>query len=348
MVAHAFRLALWAALFSVALCQTLPFSDNATSMVKELDSESFLEVYSSEPVNLVLIYDPKEEKSKDFAAVWESIATEHAGIFQFGAIDGTGQMNWLLETIKVKKMPSLLAFPSKLTTSKTALPSTYKGGMNQTAINKWVVKQLPYSLITKITSDSSMSSFKGGVETAKVCLFHNESDTPAVFRSLSLGYNDRLSFGEVKVQKPKVLKIATAQEVTSFPTLVVYSQLDAKVKTVYDSTSFAIADVAEFLEPHALSLEARDEIRKARKEKYEREEKERAAKAEEARLEREAKKKAEAAEKKRRRREKRKIVKAIDEALTAREKEWESQDGEYIQVRATGWDDVPDAAILKA
>ena len=75
----AYPITLLVALLSVVAGKTLPFSDNATSMITELDKEAFSSVYSSDDVYLVLFYDAKGEKSEDNAAMWEGVATEHAG-----------------------------------------------------------------------------------------------------------------------------------------------------------------------------------------------------------------------------------------------------------------------------
>ena len=151
-----------------ALSSTVPFSDNSSSLVKELETDSLLDIWGGEMVNLVGFYDKENATaSTHFATVWEGLATQHAGLFSFSAADGGGKLSFILETLKIKKLPSVLAFPSKLTSSK-ALPQTYKGPINESSISKWALKQLPHTLVYKIASESNMNTFKGYTTSKKV------------------------------------------------------------------------------------------------------------------------------------------------------------------------------------
>lgn len=48
------------------------------------------------------------------------------------------------------------------------LPMAYKGKLDQTNLAKWAVKQLPFSLVAKITSEPNFKTFRAGLDTPKV------------------------------------------------------------------------------------------------------------------------------------------------------------------------------------
>ena len=59
----------------------------------------------------------------------------------------------------------------------------------------------------------------------------------------------------------KRAKIGEKEGITEFPKVVVYGAEDSKDKQNFDGP-LAMAELKAFLEPHALSLEKREEIRK--------------------------------------------------------------------------------------
>jgi len=340
-MALGFRLAFLLFLTVGAVGQTLPFSANATSRVTEVGSDALTAFWGSDGVSLLLMYSPQDKGVAATATMWEALATEYQDQFTFFGADAVGPLKYLVTTFKVLKTPAVLAFPSRLV-SKQVMPTTYSGKLDANSVAKWAVKQLPYTLITKITTEPELKRFKSGT-TPKVCVYHNDSEVAPAIRSLSLAFADRLSFGEVKVKSNKTLKVAEKEGISTFPSVMGYQKTEKAAS--YAGSLANATELAAFLEPLALTIEEREVIRKERQERREKEERERKEREAKERQDREARKRAEAAEKKLRNRERRKVVKALDAVYRVQEEAWASQDGELIQVRTPGWDQFSDAAF---
>jgi protein disulfide-isomerase A6 len=126
-----------------------------------------------------------------------------------------------------------------------------------------ITKKYVKSIGGKAKSSPSIEDFtneKAG-ELAKVILFTDKSNTPDLYKALSVSYKDRLLFGEIKKAKTDLVE---KFKVEKFPTvLVIPKEVDAK--PVVHTGSIKSADIKAFLDKYAVELPKKEKAVKKEK-----------------------------------------------------------------------------------
>eukprot|EP01001_Neometanema_parovale_P006869 NODE_3208_length_1258_cov_53.831718_g3045_i0.p1 GENE.NODE_3208_length_1258_cov_53.831718_g3045_i0~~NODE_3208_length_1258_cov_53.831718_g3045_i0.p1 ORF type:complete len:362 (+),score=84.36 NODE_3208_length_1258_cov_53.831718_g3045_i0:55-1086(+) len=330
------------AMVCFGLCSgaSLPFSTNPSTLVADVNETTFMEtVYSSDSVWTVMFYNSSQAASKKAAANWESVASGVSAYLSVGGFEVTETSKWISDAMKLKDLPVVMSFPSRLSGTKEnpPKPAAYRGDLNVTSLTRWALRQLPSKWVYRHKTQAEIKQYHNDtIKYPKALMFHNDSDCPALLRSLSLEFTDSLLMTEVRCKTNKLLEVAKKYGVNSLPGLVVMPANET-TPVPYDG-DLVPGDTREFLKEHALDQEARDQLRRERDAETAAEEAAKQKRLEQERLEREAIRKKAAEEKKRIRREKNRILKERDANYKSEENKFEAMDGEQIQIRDEGWD----------
>ena len=183
--------------------------------------------------------------------MYKKVAENLKGIVKVGAIDCDEQANQpVCGQYGVRGFPTIKLFPGDKTGSKK-LAVDYQGDRSAGALVNYAVGRLPDKHVVSLSADASaiQSSLEDFMEKeeqlAKVILFTNKKNTPAIFKALTLEFKDRLVFGEVRESESDYCE---KYKVSQFPTILVQPVKGDPVK--FDGV-ISYAGIAEFLGPYA-------------------------------------------------------------------------------------------------
>jgi len=211
--------------------------------VIEITPKSYPKIKNSKHVVLAEFYAPWCGHCKNLIPAYKKAAEKLNGLVKVVAFDCDAHKE-LCGQFGIQGFPTIKVFPS----DKSRSPIDYNGQRDAASMVEFAVAQIPASYISQIdgqkTTVESFSTDKPALP--KVLLFSKKAVTPPLFKALSIEYEGRLVFGQVK---PGVEdRVKSEIGVTALPGVVAVG-VDG-VKKVYEG-KMKNANLREFFDIYA-------------------------------------------------------------------------------------------------
>lgn len=154
--------------------------------------------------NLLLVFECSGHCQK-LASKWRKVAESLHGVVRVSAVNCDEQKS-LCQSQGVRGYPTIKAYNGRWL--------DYNGDRSASSIRDWGLSLLPSSHISVINKDEELDKFLksigSGSSKAKwgvgILLFSSKSQTSALYKSLSLRYKSKISFGEVRKSAAKIFE----------------------------------------------------------------------------------------------------------------------------------------------
>lgn len=167
---------------------------------------------------------------KQLASKWRKLAESLHGVVRVAAVN-CDEQKALCQAQGVRGYPTIKAF-------KEGRFMEYNGGRSASSLQDWGLSLLSSNLVSVVTSEKSMEQFMKSSAKARwglgVLLFSSKDKTSALYKSLSMRYKNKISFGEVRVSSPEGQKIAERLKVSKFPSLLAVCSGDERSIVVFE------------------------------------------------------------------------------------------------------------------
>eukprot|EP00002_Diphylleia_rotans_P031473 TRINITY_DN6537_c0_g1_i2.p1 TRINITY_DN6537_c0_g1~~TRINITY_DN6537_c0_g1_i2.p1 ORF type:complete len:640 (-),score=159.51 TRINITY_DN6537_c0_g1_i2:151-2070(-) len=209
-------------------------------------------INQEEKVWVVEFYAPWCGHCKQLAPEYKKAAQKIKGVVQIGAVDCDNKVNQQIAgRFGIRGFPTIKVF-----VPGNKNPIDYQGERTGDAIIKFATGLIP-SKVQNIRNEGDLKKTIEESDKPTAILFTSKTETAPLYKSLSLEYQKRMTFTEVRKYATAV---ADAYGVTNFPTLLVSAP--GQEITKYDG-ELKYEDLRNFLEKHALPAPKKADGKKA-------------------------------------------------------------------------------------
>lgn len=200
------------------------------ALVQELDGDTFPEGDGEGWIWLLEFYAPWCGHCQKMASKWRKVAESLHGVVRVSAVN-CDEQKALCQSQGVRGYPTIKAYNGRWL--------DYNGDRSASSIKDWGLSLLPSSHVSVINTDDELAKFLKSIESVSsrakwgvgILLFSSKSQTSALYKSLSLRYKSKISFGEVRKSAAKILD---KFQVKNSPALVAVCGGDERTTIQYD------------------------------------------------------------------------------------------------------------------